>query len=257
VTGRDWKKPPALTPLFFTRREEKMSANIYLGASILSAEGNYAGEVLYVVGNKKTNSLTHLIMKSGVFDIRLRVVSSDSILRILYGGKKVQLNLTARQIEQLPDFAHRKVKGETGVEVAAGPLPTRFIRDALSPSPVPVMADDFGFGIETEKLNIPEDSFLIREGADPEAVGMAFFRIVKVGFNKANWQIETLKVSRGRFFALEAEVPMSLVNSASDDWLVKVLEGIDFEMEEAPDYYYARPERVWKRHYNLGEKAVS
>jgi hypothetical protein len=166
-----------------------MPSSIFLKANIWTASGTSVADVQLLIGDTRTNRLTHLVIRRGLFDFRLHLVEMEQIAYITDGGRKVHLDMIEAELDELPKFYEVENR-------------------------------------EIVKTNLPEYSFVIREGAGVDEPEGQFSRIKKVNFDPAiNNKIISVTLEQGRIFPTEYDIPIESLNQATDDWLRRVLNG--------------------------------
>lgn len=68
-----------------------------------------------------------------------------------------------------------------------------------------------------EKLNVPENSLIIRKGANVEALDGSLGRIKEVNFEQQSGKIQSFIIEKGLFFTHEYTVPIEMVESATEE----------------------------------------
>jgi uncharacterized protein YrrD len=68
----------------------------------------------------------------------------------------------------------------------------------------------------TEKVNVPENSLIIKEGAQVDALDGNVGKVKKVNLNPESGQLDSFLVEKGFFFKDEYLVPIEYVETATE-----------------------------------------
>lgn len=217
-----------------------MLSNLHLGAGVEDTFGADLGKVKYLVADQNTNQVTHFVLEKGD---RQLVVRASQIQGMDDDGRTVQVDLSQEELEQLPEFAEREyvgtdmpnrssadmaigggydgsgyvypMSGGTQVEaswVGVGGPSVSPLSGGLSGA---VQADKLDQAYN-ERLNVPENSLIIKEGAEVEALDGKVGRVKGVNFDDAG-RIVSFTVEKGLFFTEDFVVPVEVVDSANED----------------------------------------
>ncbi len=258
-----------------------MLTNLHLGAKVTGFNNESLGVVKSLVVDPVTNLITHMVVQEDNSGSRQIVVESGRLDNVSDDGKTVSLNLDRQQLMNLPDFIDRAYVGsniaspnytdygDNPLPVEAGifpgtpdapPMGTN-LQDPLNPT-----MSDSGLGLTgtsnglfgnaigpvgapvEEKLNVPEDSLIIRQGARVEALDGHIGKVKEVNLDPDNGQIISFVVEKGLFILDDYTVPIELVESANQDEVYVKLTKDDFKnaplTEEQPDETASQAENV-------------
>jgi hypothetical protein len=216
------------------------------------------------------------------------LVESGRLNRISDDGGTVNLNLNHQQLAELPDFVEREYVNDeiaNGPAIGApartnfGDNPVPVETDLFGTSnnstyantstldPInPTITNGAGLGLTgtanglfgnaigpvgapvEERLNVSENSLIIREGASVEALDGHIGKVKEVNIDPDSGQITSFVVERGLFILDDYTVPVQVVESTNQDQVFVKLTRADFKnaplAEEAEPANYAPTERV-------------
>jgi sporulation protein YlmC with PRC-barrel domain len=241
-----------------------MLTNLHLGARVTGFNDESLGTVKYLVADPTTDRITHLVVHEDNLGARDILVESGRMNKVSEDGDTVSLNLDRQQLVNLPDFVDREFVSS---EIEANPTTSRPSQADYGDNPVPVEAGVFP-GMETatldpvnppmtptapglglvgtsngifgntigpvgapveETLNVPQDSLIIREGANVEALDGHIGKVKEVNLDPANGRISSFVVEKGLFILDDYTVPIELVERASQDEVYVKLTKNDFK----------------------------
>jgi uncharacterized protein YrrD len=198
------------------------STNLSLGAKVHDNQGNNVGNVKILVAEPNEGKITHFILEQGAIDVRQIVIDLNWIMSISNDGKVVALNLTKDQVDEMPNYIERDytttrdqgmLAGTEGVLypvsgiVGATPLAGGF-------APVPVVVDDAAY---SERVNVPENSLLIKAGATVMARDGKLGKVKQVNFDSTSGKLVSFIVEKGFLFTEDVLVPASVIESGDEN----------------------------------------
>jgi uncharacterized protein YrrD len=205
-----------------------MEEKLKLGATVRGINDKDLGTVKMLVANPNNNEVTHLVVDTGLLDGRKVLVERSWISGVTDDGKKILVNLSEDHLDQLPDFIERDYlvsedtlenqgAGYTGYvypAVAGGFVPdypaTASMPAAITGAHQPPMP-------YVERVNVPENSLIIREGAAVEALDGNVGKVKEVHVDPKSGKVLSFTVEKGFLFTDDYEVPMNMVDSATED----------------------------------------
>jgi len=209
-----------------------MINQLELGAKVKGQDDKALGTVKYLVANPQDNQMTHLIIETGELAHRQIVVDKKWVVQTTPDGKTVDLSLTEEQLKDMPNFREREYSATDGTYATANTptvaaVPTGYLYPAINSASVANTMNGqmaFSQGLAeapanqayTEKMNVPENSLIIKEGAQVEARDGNVGKVKKVNLNPENGQLDSFLVEKGFFFKDEYVVPMEYVETATD-----------------------------------------
>lgn len=212
-----------------------MLDTIQLGAHVENETGEQFGVVKNLIVEQFTNEVTHLVVeKSILFNTTQKVLPANAVQAITDDGKRIHINLSKSQVEQLDDFETREyvqVQHGHGAHLAesqsfhmgdSGYLyPIAGSGGALMPGLDRVAPLNTGTGAAdsayTIKTNIPDNSLVLKAGADVEATDGRLGKIKKVNLDPASHKIAGFVIEEGGFFDEDYAIPLDLVESITDN----------------------------------------
>lgn len=246
-----------------------MLTNLHLGARVTGFNDQHLGTVKFLVADPNTDLITHLVVHEGGTGNRDILVESGRLNRVSDDGDTVNLNLDHDQLIQLPDFVEREyvtddIANGTGIGAPArnnfgdNPVPVEsdFFgttnnstgTNAATLDPVnPTITNGAGLGLTgtsnglfgnaigpvgapvQETLNVPEDSLIIREGANVEALDGHIGKVKEVNLDPESGQITSFVVEKGLFILDDYTVPIELVERADQEEVFVKLTKDDFK----------------------------
>lgn len=242
-----------------------MLTNLHLGARVTGFNNESLGTVKTLVADPNTNLVTHLVVEEDTLGARQILVESGRLNQVSEDGKTVSLNLDRDQLTNLPDFMERQfvtseVNGNPNQpDYGDNPVPAdaQIFRDQVAPLGSPVTVNNFDpvsatlgaggaplvgtsnavFGNAIgpvgapvqEKLNVPENSLIIREGASVEALDGHIGKVKEVNIDPDSGQITSFVVEKGLFILDDYTVPIEMVDTANQDEVYLKLTKDDFK----------------------------
>jgi uncharacterized protein YrrD len=192
-----------------------MLTNLQLGAQVKSATNDNLGKVKLVVADPKSNEVTHLIIEKGVLGTRQVVADRSLVRQVSDDGKTVWLTLSQAELDQLPDFIEHKIPYITPPGSLINPTPGMgFGATAQTGYTEPVTAAS-SQGL-AERMNVPSDSVLVKQGAEVEALDGKLGKVKRVNLEPASGQITGFVVEHGVFSHQEYNVSMEQVESVTE-----------------------------------------
>ena len=222
-----------------------MLTTLHLGANVQGFDNEHLGKVKYLVAEPQTDGITHFVISHTGREI---VVEAGRIEGVSEDGRTVSLNLAGEQLAQLPDFVEREYVN-TNVPFSGGadaPLPASGAAAMINPvgsggviypmpnpqfsgggltTPSDPMVDPTLVGALNgptgapyeERMNVPEDSLIIRQGVRVEALDGKLGSVKDVNLDPATGRIASFVVAKGLFFSEDIVVPIELVSEADQD----------------------------------------
>jgi uncharacterized protein YrrD len=192
-----------------------MLSHVHLGAKAEGRLGEELGKIKYLVIAPDTDQLTHVVIEKGLFDHREVVVEASRVKGFSEDNRRVHLDLSAAELEDLPDFVEREYVN-IGVYGSA--------EGRLAPNLPPLDAYSYLYPVETipigepytEVTNVPEGSLLVRVGATVEALDGELGTVKDVNFDPLSGQVISFEVEKGVFFTEDFLVPVDMVKSADE-----------------------------------------
>jgi uncharacterized protein YrrD len=203
-----------------------------LGAKVKSPQDKSLGSIKYLVANAEDNQITHLIVETGELAPRQIVVDKKWVGDLAPDGKSVILNLNEEQLKEMPDFIEREyIAPNETYPLVNDPsnitAPTGYLYPSMqSAAPAGTLNSEMAFaqGLVkspenqpyTEKVNVPENSLIIKEGAQVDALDGNVGKVKKVNLNPESGQLDSFLVEKGFFFKDEYLVPIEYVETATE-----------------------------------------
>jgi uncharacterized protein YrrD len=194
-----------------------MLTNLQLGAQVKSATNDNLGKVKLLVADPKNNEVTHLIIEKGVLGTRQVVADRNLVRQVSDDGKTVWLTLSQAELDQLPDFIEHKTPYITppppGSMINSAPAigfaatPQTGYTDSVTENPSEGLA---------ERMNVPADSVLVKQGADVEALDGKLGKVKRVNLEPTSGKITGFVVEHGVFSHQEYNVSMEQVESVTE-----------------------------------------
>jgi len=243
-----------------------MLTNLHLGAKVTGFNDESLGTIKSLVADPNTNLITHLVVQEDNMGSRQILVESGRLNNVADDGKTVSLNLDRQQLVNLPDFVDREFVGSniapnpSRIEYGDNPVPVEAnifggtgSADSIPFTPGtpgmlnPTIDNAAGLGLAgtsnalfgnaigpvgapvQEKLNVPEDSLIIREGARVEALDGHIGKIKEVNLDPESGQITSFVVEKGLFILDDYTVPIEMVDTANQDEVYVKLTKSDFK----------------------------
>lgn len=184
------------------------------GARVVTLDGKGAGHIDRVVLEPKTKEITHLVIQRGLLQKDDKVVPISAITPGREG--EVTLHLKSTELEFLPAF-----KEEQYIlvdEDQSGGMPTMTHLSPPYPGGVPGFAS-YGPRYVTEtRLNIPDNTVALKEGAkvfarDNNEVG----HVAQVLTSTPADQVTHLLIAKGLLAKEHRLIPVSWVERLTDD----------------------------------------
>jgi uncharacterized protein YrrD len=205
--------------------------NVQLGAQVKGSDDSNLGKVKLVVADPDNKQVTHLVIEKGTFGAKQVVADSSLVRQISEDGKTVWLSVNQSGFDQLPDFVEREYveptaynpmvpsnPSNTVVEMSPGvsvttPVSAGGFFDPLpeTTAGVPVPGEIF-----EERLNVPDNSLLIKQGAEVDAYDGKLGKVKRVNLDPTTGKITSFVVEEGLFFHREQTVPIEMVESATE-----------------------------------------
>ncbi len=224
-----------------------MLTSIHLGAAVQGFQDEHLGKIAYLIANPQSGQLTHFVLTHTGTDREI-LVEVGRIEGIADDHRTVRLNLSGQQLAELPDFIERDYV-DTNITSSVGndmpvplSMPSSYTNTGgnfgtLSPlagsqnsasgqaMPYEPMLNSaitgnavgpVGIPYE-EKLNVPEDSLIVRQGARVEALNGKLGSIKDVNIDPNSGRLISFVVAKGFLFTEDVEVPVELVSEANQD----------------------------------------
>ncbi len=131
------------------------------GAKVMTLEGKEAGHVDRVVIDPKTNEVTHVVVRRGLLQRQAKVVP----VTVVTAGSDGQLGLHVKsdELDLLPDYEEKQyISSDSG---EGGQAPSAVFPSTPYPGGVQGMASYTPHYITKTRLNIPDDTVALKEGA--------------------------------------------------------------------------------------------
>lgn len=242
-----------------------MLTNLHLGARVTGFNDESLGTVKSLVADPNTNLITHLVVQEDTLGARQILVESGRLNRVSEDGREVNLNLDRAQLTNLPDFMERQIVGSevsgnpNQPDYGDNPVPAeaQILPGQMPPMGSPVTVNNFdpvsatvgaggapligtsngvfgnaigpvGAPVE-ERLNVPENSLIIREGANVEALDGHIGKVKEVNIDPDSGQITSFVVEKGLFILDDYTVPIEMVDTANQDEVYLKLTKNDFK----------------------------
>ena len=210
-----------------------MLLNVQLGAQVKGSDNSNLGKVKLVVVDPDNKQVTHLVIEKGAFGAKELVADSSLVTQISEDGKTVWLSVNQSGFEELPDFVEREYTvsapynpmvpsnpGTSVMQMSPGASVTTPVSAGgfFDPVPEPTVSpvEPFGEAYE-EHLNVPDNSLLIKEGAEVQAYDGKLGKIKRVNLDPATGKITSFVVEEGLFFHHEQTIPLEMVESATEN----------------------------------------
>ncbi|MBN9388648.1 MAG: PRC-barrel domain-containing protein [Chloroflexi bacterium] len=246
-----------------------MLTNLHLGAKVTGFNDEHLGTVKYLVADPNNDLVTHLVVHEAGTGTRDILVESGRLNRISDDGGTVSLNLDRQQLSQLPDFMEREyvtneiADGSANVKAARtnfgdNPVPVETdlfgttnngtYANTTTLDPInPTITNGAGLGLTgtsnglfgnaigpvgapvEERLNVPEDALIIREGASVEALDGHIGKVKEVNIDPDSGQLTSFVVEKGLFILDDYTVPVQSVESSNQDQVFLKLTKADFK----------------------------
>jgi sporulation protein YlmC with PRC-barrel domain len=265
-----------------------MLTNLHMGAKVTGFNNEHLGSVKYLVADPNNDLVTHLVVHEAGSGSRDILVENGRLNHISDDGGTVNLNLSRPQLAELPDFVEREFVTNEIADGSANfapihnnfgdnpvPVETNFFGTTNNSTYVntgtldplnPTITNGAGLGLTgtsnglfgnaigpvgapvEERLNVPEDSLIIREGASVEALDGHIGKVKEVNIDPENGQVTSFVVKRGLFILDDYTVPVQAVESSTQDEVFVKLTKADFKnaplAEEVEPANYAPAEKV-------------
>ncbi len=246
-----------------------MLTNLHLGAKVTGFNNEDLGTVKFVVADSNTNLITHLVVHEDGTGARDILVESGRLNSVSEDGSTVSLNLDHDQLIKLPDFVDREyVTDEIANGTTAGapartnfgdnPVPVEtdlfgtsnngtYVNTSTLDPINPTLTNGAGLGLTgtsnglfgnaigpvgapvQETLNVSENSIIIREGANVEALDGHIGKVKEVNLDPESGQITSFVVEKGLFILDDYTVPVEMVESSDQDQVFVKLTKNDFK----------------------------
>jgi len=246
-----------------------MLTNLHLGAKVTGFNNEDLGTVKIVVADPNTNLITHLVVHESGTGTRDILVESGRLNGVSDDGGTVSLNLDHDQLIQLPDFVDREyVTDEMANGTAVGapartnfgdnPVPVEtdlfgttnngtYVNTSTLDPINPTITNGAGLGLAgtsnglfgnaigpvgapvQETLNVSENSIIIREGANVEALDGHIGKVKEVNLDPESGQITSFVVEKGLFILDDYTVPVEMVENSDQDQVFVKLTKNDFK----------------------------
>jgi uncharacterized protein YrrD len=210
-----------------------VTLNVQLGAQVKGSDDSNLGKVKLVVADPDNKQVTHLVIEKGAFGTTERVADRSLVTKISDDGKTVWLSINQSGFDELPDFVEREYTvsapynpmvppnpGTSVMQMSPGVSVTTPVSAGgfFDPVPEPTVSpvDSFGEAFE-EHLNVPENSLLIKEGAEVQANDGKLGKIKRVNLDPATGKIASFVVEEGLFFHREQTIPVEMVEDVTED----------------------------------------
>ncbi len=206
-----------------------MINDLQLGAKVEDVKGETLGQVKLLVANPDSNQVTHLVVAEGGLTGREIVVENKWFGSISEDGKSVRLNLSKEQLEAMPDFIEREYAAASSGTIDQGypaqysaTYPAGGIGTMGTPLAAP-LAYEAGFAAEpavqpyTEKLNVPDNSLLVKEGTTVEALDGKVGKVKRVNYDSQSGKMSSIVVEKGLFFTEDFFIPTDMIASANQE----------------------------------------
>ncbi len=212
--------------------EDFVIKQLELGAKVIGVDEANLGTIKSIVANAEDSQMSYFIVETVGLTPRQIVVDKKWIINFGPDRKSVSMNLTEVQLNEMPDFVER----EYAAPIDTKPLvndpsiitaPTGYLNTAMQSAAGTTtfngqMAFARGFTVSpenqpyTDKVNVPENSFIIKEGAQVDALDGNVGKVKKVNINPQSGQLDSFLVEKGFFFKDEYLVPMEFVETATE-----------------------------------------
>ena len=193
--------PQAAAGLTLRGAPDRTPVHLALGAEVRTAEGRLAGLLSGVVVDPSGWVVTHILVHRGVVVAVDRVVARADIQRVQ--DHRVELGLTAKDLDEMPELEERAYVPLTGVDVGSEAHPalsppglwTRTPAVALPPLVSDHTTDEANV-VEAWR-NIPEGSVVLREGLEVRVhSGAAVGKLREVAIDPATGALSAILISR-------------------------------------------------------------
>gem|GEM_PF-2308325 len=172
-----------------------------LGAEVRAADGRPVGFLSAVVVDPRGWIVTHVLVRHGAIVTVDRVVARADLHRVR--DHRIELALTAEQLEEMPELQERAYVPLTGVDVGSEEHPALSAPGLWTRTPAialqPLVSDhttDEANVVEAWR-NVPEGSLVLRDGlAVRVRSGRAVARLSEVAMDPASGAVAAILVSR-------------------------------------------------------------
>lgn len=212
-----------------------MLKSVHLGAKVEGANGVSLGKIKFLVANQETSEVTHIIVEQGVLNSRQVVVGCEKITNISTDNNTVGVDLTEAEFNELPEFTDYENVSAGSVNYGTSNAGAEYHGEVFA-SVGTVMSVDPNSGakplasfdamqhetekIELERTNVPDDSMIIQQGSNVEALDGKVGKIKDVNFDSNTGKIVSFTIEQGMFFTHEFVVPLSMVESATSERVI-------------------------------------
>lgn len=216
-----------------------MLTSINLGAKVENNNSDNLGKVKLLVANPRDNQITHLIVERGLLETRQIVVDISWLVRVSDDGKTVWIDLTSEQMDAMPDFIEREYMANTnsnlaGVDGMVYPMVTNTMAEPLMSPRMPIVNQQ----PYMEHMNVPDNSMLIKQGAEVQASDGKLGRVKQVNLDNQTGAIASFIVEKGFFFTEDYEIPVAMVVSATENLVMLKMdkETVLHSLAQNPDH---------------------
>ncbi len=190
------------------------------GARVFSMDGKPVGRADRVVIDLKTKEITHIVVHTGVFVTRDKVVP----LHLVDAEEqdRLMLQLSARQLAHMPDFGTTQYRVVSEEELSRNERPALLLAPPAYWYPVyPAASIRLSVGqpqIRGTRVNIPAGTVAVKAGANVvSADGRCLGRAERVLTSPPTARVGYLQISKGRRFRERRMVPIEWVDQLNED----------------------------------------
>ncbi len=184
------------------------------GAKVMTLEGKEAGHIDRVVIDPKTNEVTHVVVRRGLLQRQAKVVP----VTVVTAGRDGQLGLHVKsgELDLLPDYEEKQYISADSAE--GGRTPSAVFLYPPYPGGTPGMASYSPHYITKTRLNIPEDTVALKEGAkviarDEKEVG----HVAQVLMGTPDDRVTHFVIEKGMLVKEHRLIPVEWVDRLTND----------------------------------------
>lgn len=198
-----------------------MVSNLCLGASVEGIEGTKLGKVKYLVADPTSNEVSYVVIERGILNIQDKLIDLHKVKDCTDDGKCVRIDLSKEELDAMPDFIEKdySAKSSGGHLYPVSGTPTVSVSGGMPLTDASLTADEFiatPLPDHTAKLNVPENSLIIRAGSDVETLDGKLGKVKWVKLDPDSGKVINFTVEKGLFAHQEYTVPVELVQNVTD-----------------------------------------
>ncbi len=184
------------------------------GARVMTLEGKEAGHIERVVIDPKTNEVTHVVVRRGLLQRQDKVVP----VTVVTAGRDGELGLHVKsdELDLLPDYEEKQyISSDSG---EGGQTPSAVFLYPPYPGGVSGTASYSPHYITKTRLNIPEDTVALKEGAkviarDEKEVG----HVAQVLMGTPDDRVTHFVIGKGMLVKEHRLIPVEWVDRLTND----------------------------------------